>query len=305
MKKAILILLFAFALQNLNSQTVFAPSGATWYYSGEEQFTAGYGTRYTKYTALYDTTIQSKVCKKIVSTIYNYHQGAPGYNDTLYGENQFIFSTQDTVFYFNQLFNRFFPLYIFNTNQGDTLTFHKPVVDTDSLFRVRVDSISIFTIAGFNLKRVWTSPLDDYTISNSYIERIGGDYSLGLIAHEYLWGTPTVKGIRCYEDPDMSFNFEMMPCDYIITVGIEESSSNINFLIYPNPANENLNISISGNEFPEYYQLIDITGKILRTEKINSSHFNINTSTLPPAIYTLYVFNKNKPALSKRFSVTH
>jgi hypothetical protein len=85
----------------------------------------------------------------------------------------------------------------------------------------------------------------------------------------------------------------------------EPIKPNFNFVLYPNPANENLTVSITGNEVPEFYQIIDITGKIIRTEKINSTNFSINTNALPPAVYTLYVFNKNKPALSKRFSVVH
>jgi hypothetical protein len=125
----------------------------------------------------------------------------------------------------------------------------------------------------------------------------------GLVLTGYFFGGVPNNEIKfCIAKLD-EWGCDTLDCQ-LVSIN-EPQKPKFDFLLYPNPANENLNISILGNELPEFYQIIDITGKILRTEKINSSHFTINTSTLPPAVYTLYVFNKNRPAVSKRFSVTH
>jgi len=72
-------------------------------------------------------------------------------------------------------------------------------------------------------------------------------------------------------------------------VGIEESSLN-NILVYPNPANESVSIDLSNvQEKLNEIQLVDITGRVLRTENVleNIKVYNMNVSGLAQGTYTV------------------
>jgi len=89
-------------------------------------------------------------------------------------------------------------------------------------------------------------------------------------------------------------------------VGINElNKNNFEFLVYPNPANDNLIISCNNGVSMDYYEIIDISGKISATEKISSINFSINIQQLNQGIYALRLFDKNKNVSVKRFSVVH
>ncbi len=89
-------------------------------------------------------------------------------------------------------------------------------------------------------------------------------------------------------------------------VGINEiQKNNFDFTLYPNPANDLINITCSNNANWEYYEIIDVSGKIIATEKINSTNFSINTQQLKQGIYAIRLFDKNKNVSVKRFSIVH
>jgi|JI10StandDraft_1071094.scaffolds.fasta_scaffold20825_4 hypothetical protein len=89
-------------------------------------------------------------------------------------------------------------------------------------------------------------------------------------------------------------------------VGINELNKNdFEFLVYPNPANDNLTISCNNNVSMEYYEIIDVSGKIIAAEKISSTNFSVNMQHIKQGIYALRLFDKNKNASVKRFSVVH
>ncbi len=305
MKKIIALLIIIFASQNAKSQTIFAPDSATWYYSGEQQLMAGYGTRVIKYKTASDTTIQSKNCKKIISTEYNYHQSSSPYNDTLIRNPEYIYTSNDTVFYYNAEYNRFLELYYFNVSIGDTLKYHIPTAafsSTDTIFRVVVDSITTLNISSFNLKRIWTTPIDDFQIPYSYVERIGADYSFGINSHEYVWMPSSVKGIRCYSDNDISYNFETVNCDYLITVGTFELEGNINnCIVFPNPATTTITIE-NIKQHIQSIRILDLLGRevfeSIKNEVLSTK--KIDVSKLPKGMYILQLQTKNG-VQSKKF----
>ena len=89
-------------------------------------------------------------------------------------------------------------------------------------------------------------------------------------------------------------------------VNINELNKNdFEFFVYPNPANDNLTISCNNNVSMEYYEIVDVSGKIIATEKINSTNFSINIQHIKHGIYALRLFDKNKNVSVKRFSVVH
>jgi PKD repeat protein len=74
------------------------------------------------------------------------------------------------------------------------------------------------------------------------------------------------------------------------------SLNNVNFNIYPNPANDYLNIELSSNNSKIDYALIDINGKVIVNNVIesNQNFAKINISNLDKGIYTLRLIVDNE-----------
>lgn len=65
--------------------------------------------------------------------------------------------------------------------------------------------------------------------------------------------------------------------------------------VFPNPSTDILTInSIHSNGLELDYQIVDMTGKVVKTEKNIGNETNINVSTFPSAIYFLKITNQNK-----------
>ncbi|OFX19313.1 MAG: hypothetical protein A2033_01525 [Bacteroidetes bacterium GWA2_31_9] len=85
------------------------------------------------------------------------------------------------------------------------------------------------------------------------------------------------------------------PYEISVTIGKEETGILLNLSAFPNPTTERLTLQIENykNEKMEY-QLFDINGKRLESEKINKNCTNILMSKYLPATYFLTVINNNK-----------
>ena len=81
----------------------------------------------------------------------------------------------------------------------------------------------------------------------------------------------------------------------IFTVGIKETELNIFLTVFPNPTTDYLTLSISEFEISNLtYQLYDISGKLLQSEKITGNQTSIVMSNLVPANYFVKVIQGNK-----------
>lgn len=132
------------------------------------------------------------------------------------------------------------------------------------------------------------------TNGNSYlaaVEHYGGS--------DYLWvgySTNTNPGYSITSS-DGGATFSNQPRNPMIrlnlgsAVGIEENEA-IAANIYPNPANELINIVLNENIQNATVELIDITGKVVLTKTINSNT-NIAVEDLARGIYTLRLFTEN------------
>ena len=65
--------------------------------------------------------------------------------------------------------------------------------------------------------------------------------------------------------------------------------------VFHNPSTDILTInSIHSNGLELDYQIVDMTGKVVKTEKNITNETNINVSAFPSAIYFLKITNQNK-----------
>lgn len=177
------------------SQSEFAPLGAKWSYhkfrgsdfSGYEYLTI------SKCDSAYENDGKTiKIVKSdICSQQYHYNQFANQYQytdrDTIQKIDSF-YEQNDTVFAYNRIFEKFTPLYIYNVQEGDTITL--PIFDTtyaspnyfqssfgsyitqfDSTFSFRIDSIKTNNVNGQDVEVYYTSPIisiDWASIPNPY-----------------------------------------------------------------------------------------------------------------------------------------
>lgn len=111
----------------------------------------------------------------------------------------------------------------------------------------------------------------------------------------FVWiqdGTPSLNGMAV-------FNAEYSMYDAIKN----NEEKYFDFKIYPNPANNIVNIEIDNNEKENIYiEIISITGKILKTENIQaiSKTISIDITDIPAGIYICKAFgSKNKYSQQK------
>ena len=103
-----------------------------------------------------------------------------------------------------------------------------------------------------------------------------------------------LKGTNFYRlkmvDKDNKFNYSKI-------VAVRMDMTDNTFKIFPNPANNILNVQASPDNNFATLQIIDVTGRKLKEEKISlngNSWFSINIKDLPKGVYNLLLKSKNK-----------
>jgi hypothetical protein len=81
-----------------------------------------------------------------------------------------------------------------------------------------------------------------------------------------------------------------------INIGINRPETGGDFSFYPNPANEEIFLKISGQNqaLPFMFQIFNITGKIMKSGEIDTQNMRINTSDLSAGIYTVQLIGRDK-----------
>ena len=301
MRNFLYILSATFFVQTAIAQQMFAPLGAQWHYSSASQGVAPPDAAYWLYESEKDTTINNIDCKKITRKLFN-HLGDTITNITPI--NIITYSSGDTVMYFNNFMNKFTPLYIFNVQQSDTLTFykpHNPVFGNDTTFRVIVDSVNFFQVNNLNLKRIYTTPLDEFKYIGFYAERIG---CYGWLLPEYFTSiTENESPLRCYSDAEISINFTSNACNNKTIVGIKDVTKRDALSIYPIPTSDRLHINSFTNKII-HLSIYDVRGVRVKNISLSDMQANINddVSTLSSGIYFIHIrFQNNTFTVNKFF----
>lgn len=273
----------------------FAPIGAEWYYSASAYGLAPTNSEFYHYQSKLDTFIAGHSCTKISITYYQY-KGSVTNEPPIY-----IYQSNDTVFYFNDTYSNYFPLYIYNVSKGDTLTYHIPDIPTfpsDTLWKSIVDSVSLFIVGSDTLKRVWTSDIGSYSFWGGYIELIGSPF---LMLHQPHIIYPEWDGpLRCYSDNRISYNFSSYPCDKRITNGIHENSQGIELFISPNPSSNFLTIK-NANDILTNYTIYNISGQMVLYGQVTSTT-TIAIDKLNQGLYSIE-FKTNTIIKRKQFVI--
>ncbi len=307
MKNVLLFLLLALLITTTAKAQgdYFAPIGAEWCFGSILTFNYPH---YSKYYSEKDTVIIGQNCRKI-SAYSIYPEGGKREWPPL-----FVYATPDTVYCYNDSFNLFVPMYIFNVSEGDTLTYHVSMKLTsigipgsswsDSLFQVVVTKVDSVYVDGIYLRQVWTQPVENWGFIDSYIERIGstniffGNIFLGSFPETYH------TALRSYQDSAISYKYTEYgeyDCEFFPTA-INEKTKQEEILIYPNPSNRIFSVNIGLYNVAESdITLTDISGRrIFPTISFGHRIINIDMKNFLAGIYLL-TMNYNKQQYHYKF----
>ena len=114
-------------------------------------------------------------------------------------------------------------------------------------------------------------------------------YSVGQVVYTSATGTngSVAQGVQ-------------QPFEISTTVGINETSINLELSVYPNPTTNYLTLKTEDNSELSY-QLYDIQGKVIESKKVASNTTNISLDGHPTATYFLKVVKDNQ--IVKTFKV--
>lgn len=85
------------------------------------------------------------------------------------------------------------------------------------------------------------------------------------------------------------------PFEIYVNTGIEETNIDLNYSVYPNPAKDNLNLKIEGNNCSSLkFILTAMDGKLLMEEFIKDKNMNISMQAFISGTYVLTVFQESK-----------
>lgn len=232
MKKLFTITAFLLGTALLGAQgTDFAPVGARWYYS-EVDFALRTVPHIIESVGKED--YQGKWCSKLVSS-----------SNDIVPNPAYVYTENDTVYYFSPSSNQFEMLYNFRAEVGDSwlvgglLSYDlegNPVhADT-----IRVDSMRTLSINGQDLKVWHISNTRWFEWGGRIIEKAGND---GLFMPKFALIQAYVWGIRCFESPDEELHFVPYPCDTVFNFmgsSVTEASTQFKLRAFPNPATDHV-----------------------------------------------------------------
>jgi len=299
-------LLLHIAFQNTKAQT-WCPAGAIWHY---KHYTwdpwLGGNLTYLKYQYVSDTTIGGINCKRVDK----YFQTTFSQSIYTYADSDRVYMLRDTIFY---------PVYNFNASVGDTMIIPGGIdvtyngICTNPFGAIRIDSAGTVNVNGELLRYICVSPTptSQWGISGRIVEKIGPTYG-HLASFEptlvdfYLCGvvcpSPAVISLRCYSDDNFSqYSIGTLPCDYVSSITEYLTSNLLN--LFPNPANNFINVNYTGKEAPQSYTIRDIFGNVIVSKNISSNNFTISTEALQQGIYFLSIVTSQKNECTKRVSI--
>lgn len=90
---------------------------------------------------------------------------------------------------------------------------------------------------------------------------------------------------------------------YPSTVGVNEYTAATEMNIYPNPAQDQVNIAIDPSKVSSV-QVFDVTGRMIGAQQITANVTTLNTSAYANGVYSINMIGKNKEVLAKgKFTV--
>jgi len=190
-----------------------------------------------------------------------------------------------------------------NTTNDQHWTLHSTVSD-DIVFQV-IGSTAVGGTQNFNCVGAHCYAPNDM---NPHTEALDGGNTAAL-SLEYKpngHADPAVIDIKIHKVGDENEAIIVHLSYTVLTAGIETINTNNNFVAYPNPANNNVNISYSASESSEiiFYNIVGEQVKKILVDA-GSSTVEIETSSLPAGTYFYSMVSNSKTTGTKRLVIKH
>ena len=234
MKTLTTIILFFFFTTVLFTQNLVV--GTTWYYHQSALF--GENGNYIKMQIVTDSTIDGKVCKKFTGGF-----GCSKIADI----GEFVYIENKKAYRYDFYRRRFWLLYDWSARIGDTVTIYVPQPSVVDSFKIRIDSVTIWTPNGEPLLIQKTSRVGASRwiyASQQIIEKIGAN---AVFFPQLTTCNPVQFGsLRCFNEPNqLEVKFITYKCDSVIVrVGTSNILSQRQITVFPTPSVSELNIAI-------------------------------------------------------------
>jgi hypothetical protein len=279
----------------------WAPIGAKWYYDHHD----GLQAYLTVIESKEDTLIKNINCKILETSRIDEKSddGIKYYWDTLLISRDFLYYSNDSIFHFDEFSRIFYPLYVFNVSQNDTIIVREGDVDCNqpdyycSKFEYVVDSIGSIHISDKDLDLIYNSHTEtsDWVFNMTWnlenrpiIEIIGSTkFLFGAYRNSVLEGD--ILCLRCYNDKNINYKSDYWDksCDYLRPLSGSNSMTiaRINDVaIYPNPFDDYISLESKGyNQIN--YEVYDINGRLL----VYGNDSKINTGQFASGTYFLHI----------------
>jgi len=295
MKKIVIkILFFFFFLNNCLAQP-FGANNATWYYD-----------IYNPWMQAQYPSILSSSPPNVINGIEYYtisYTNTPGVCSTDNGYT--VYESNDSVYYFLTASNRFTLLYNFNALPGDTqIIYGNNMSGGEDSVVMKIDSVSLININGFNKKIFYTSYLmfsPYFYFEGPIIEDIG---SIFFLFPQYTFCDPFHGPLRCYEDTIIGLYQPFMPgsaCDTIIYLDVEELHAQNIISLSPNPTTDFITIHYNSTSQKETtLSLFNLYGQIVYSENPEGlNEIKIDMRSFPAGIYFVKVSDNEKEEVRK------
>lgn len=268
----------------------FAPIGATWTFNSYNWNPPNF-TGWDNYVSEKDTIINSISCKKIIGS---------GFLCSIRPKQEFLHKNNDSVFFWDEYFDKFQLLYDINAQAGDSWS-----IEISDIYSA-VDSIVFKAISSeiktYNSREFRTLNVEysingnaDYKINTTIYEGISEIELLIRIGEEVgfqsLCDGEGLNWLHCYTEPSTHYVFPTADACLVSTNEISKSES---ITIYPNPTKNFISINAQANKL----EVINISGETLFEDK-NSNQ--VNVESLTQGIYYLKITLQNGDIQFKRF----
>jgi hypothetical protein len=281
----------------LSSITIFSQNwalpGAQWHYS--RGFVSSSTIDYYTITALSnDSIINGIPCRPLAKSYGLLCEPSP--------QVEYIYENNNQIYFYEQSLDTFQILYDFNKNAGESWQFiinvelfQSGIIDT---ITIAVDSVSIEIINGESLKKMYVNYRFAYFQNGIYdnsilIEKIGDVKNFFNIRPQIyqVCDVDFLTGLRCYNDDSLGlYETGLVPyCNYVSLSKIDEVNQNLDFQLFPNPAQNEFFISIENSNEPNLpFKIMDISGKVV-LQSIANANAAIDITNLPNGYYIVQV----------------
>lgn len=291
MKNIYLSLLLLFSAVILHAQAPFSSIGAAWHYGIYNQI---FQATFPVTLQCTDTsTINGKLCSKITLTTGFYCDN----NIT----DRYLYTENDTVFYYIPYNNNFGVLYCYNAQPGDSVIITGGGINDISQFTMMVDSTALTSVNGQLRRVIYWHPSD--TWSGAFPYEFSGDVIEGIVDSNFLFPQiavcdPQAIGLRCYSDSIVGlYNTGIVAnCNDTLWLGINDLNLIHEKDIFPNPVDDVLHLNLQTKDAP--FKIYDVTGNTVM-KGILTTENAIPVQLLRSGVYFIHITNAQTTIVRK------